>query len=340
MKSFSLATFCVCILPILFTSSTANVIKSQPDDAVKPLLEFIRDQEEKFQLGSENEAVIILGDRFAGKSSLSLLLTDGEMVGVEDNMNYIDENGRIVSIFDDRHKLPVIDVFNGTTYYDWTGFGDLRGIEYDVLLSQLIKKLAKSRKKVKFLFTIPYFYSEEHHRIDRVPVWEGNFMNFAEQATDLIKNIEKYKDAIGFVITKSRAIRYSNETFIPISDESTIKGFVHYLKSLKEALEKRLEKRVHRVYNLENIIKFVDILLEKKGDKHKIGVFQKPSEAGPVKLMKPQQNEKIAIRRMINDQLQFIETDINDFGYSVKYETKKTDIFKQLITHLEQFNSI
>lgn len=38
---------------------------------------------------------------------------------------------------------------------------------------------------------------------------------------------------------------------------------------------------------------------------------------------------------MINDQLQFIETDFNGFGYSIKYESKQKDIlYNKLIAHL------
>lgn len=317
-------------------------LDEQEDKDIGPLLDSIRIQEESFHVGPEAEAVIILGNTLSGKSTLSLLVTEADLdvfeeADLDSLFYYNSNNGRIHNDWSSSFTPPIIDSFNGTIYYDWCGMNYDENLVYEVLPWRFLKKFAKSGKFAKFVFAIPEYLFDisAHTRIDRSPEWlSGGIVRFAEQASDIFENITKYKDAIGFVVTQSP--NTLNEDDSLRTDEQTISNVVDYLEDLRVGLRGELERNDQQGYNLAKLIKFIDVLLEKNEENaHKIGVFKAPLEAGPVRSMEIQQNEKIAIRSMIANQLKFIKTNASDFAYAVSYKSKNTELYKKLLQHLE-----
>lgn len=325
------AIFCCFFKYIfIFLRSALVTVVHLLDTETRLALEVIRLNEEKFQPGAEEEAVVILGLGGNGKSSLSLLLTDGEMESIHDDRKFsipykfVDKNNRICRwSIGCGFIFPNIDTFNGTAYYDWTGFLEFRSSEFPekaVLPSQFLKKLARSNKSVKFVFAINEFAVNP-------PNGYSLFKKSAKLAKDLFVNITKYRNAIGFVSTK--AWSFSNGK--NLTEEETIAYAVRYLEYMRD----RLENGKEQDDDSASIKQFIDILLEKNGDKYKIGVFNIPTESGSVKELTLEQNNKNFIRSMIANQLQFVKTDANDFGYAVLERTKRTDLYKKLMLELK-----
>lgn len=348
MKSFKIATFCLAILSFSLLSSKANVLKNQPgDEMLENLLAYINDQEERFEIGPENEAVIIMGNERSGKTTLSLLLTDGEMDGIQETdgrYHFADQQDRITTGVPSQHRVPMlmVDDSSDTTYYDWMGFEVATGldcnmsIKHDILPSYFIKLLAKSTKAVKFVFTVSQSTLDPTEHM-------GTFLEFLLRATRLIKNVDKYHDAIAMVVTKVRGQIYSKtiDSHDWHNEQLKIERVAAYLELIRKELEMRL-KHCDDVHGytpkeMENMTKFIDILLEKKdGNYQRIGIFQEPHEDVPVKYMTVQQDEKVAIRKMIDENLQFIVSHPDDFDYVVSKQIEKDEGYNKLKTYLKQ----
>lgn len=66
----------------------------------------------------------------------------------------------------------------------------------------------------------------------------------------------------------------------------------------------------------------IDIFLEKQDEKYtKIAIFRRADQSGPVKKITLLADEKNAIKTMISN-LEYISTDIDDFGYSISDKSK------------------
>lgn len=337
----------MAVMSFSLLSSKANVIKRpSSDEMLNHWLSYIHDQEKNFEMGPEDEAVVILGNGRSGKTTLSLLLTDGEMDGIQElngSIHFTDPNDRIATGFTPKDTTPMlmVDEDTDTTYYDWIGFDATAGldtelfIEHDVLASHLIKVMAKSNKALKFVFTV------SQNTLDPTECM-GTFLELVHRAIKLIRNVEKYRDAIAMVVTKVRGQYYSKKTdsYERHSEQSQIEWFTAYLKSVNKELEMRLQDRdVHgfTLEELENMRKFIDILLEKKDGRYqRIGIFQEPYEQVPVKYMTVQQHEKTTIKKIINENLRFVTANVDDFGYAVSKQTELHAGYDQLKARLEK----
>lgn len=347
MKSFKFATLCLAILSFSLITSKANVLKNQPkDEMLRHWLEYIHEQEENFDMGPESKAVIIMGNERSGKTTLSLLLTDGEMDGIQETdgrYHFTDQSDRIATGIVSEHRVPMlmVDYSSDTIYYDWMGFEVATGldcnmsIKHDILPSHFIKLLAKSTKSIKFVFTVSQSTLDPTEHM-------GTFLEFLLRATRLIKNVDKYHDAIAMVVTKVRGF-YSKriDSYDWHSEQMKIDRIAAYLELIKKELEMRLQHRddVHGYTpkEMENMKKFIDILLEKKdGNYQRIGIFQEPHEDLPVKYMTVQQDEKVTIRKMIDENLQFVVSHPDDFDYVVSKQIEKDEGYNKLKTYLEQ----
>lgn len=348
MKSFKFTTLCLAMVSFSWLSSKANVIRNQTgDEMLNHWLTYIHEQEDKFEIGPEDEAVIILGNGHSGKTTLSLLLTDAEMDGhaePDGSFRFVDSNDRIASGITPEDKFPLItiDDSSDTIYYDWIGFEVADGldtdfsIKHDILLSHLIKNMANSSKALKFVFTIS-------HKTFDPSEYMGTFLDVVQRATNLIKNIDKYHDSIAMVVTKVRG-QY-NSKIIDSHDWQTeqyahIEGIATYLRTVLKALELKLKDRDYAhgytTNELKNMKKFINILLTKQdGHYQRIGIFHEPQEPLPVKYMTIQQHEKTAIRKMIKKNLHFVISHADDFGYAVTKQTENDKRFYHLKAHLE-----
>lgn len=306
------------LFPILLTSCEAKLIKLNYEANLGENVEkFLVRQSDNFKVKSKQNVTVIMGRRDDGKTTLSLLLTDREMDGVRVspvNDEYLTADpGKLIKITSESKRMfpaLMIDESNNMTYYDWTGFEDPRGIEYDALVSHLMQNLTKSENLVKFIFVIP------HSAV------KPAFLDFANHVTSLIKDVDKYKNSIAIVVTKARNCE-CHDTNLTENDENEVKSIAGSLEAKKSAMEKSIkEGRQSDQYNYKQIIKFINVLLLKKNENYqRIRILRRPDRTGSVMKMPALQDEKVAIRLMIKN-LKYVKPGNDDFGYAISYSTK------------------
>lgn len=190
-----------------------------------------------------------------------------------------------------------------TSYYDCAGFEDSRSVAHDISVTYLIRKLLNNVNSVKFLFTIPMWSV-------RVGGEKLEFKKLLRHATNLIIDIDRYKDSIALVVTKTDKPANRNKT----NDDTKIKNVAKFLNDLKKDLEDDDSK--------EKKLKFIEALLKKKDDKYeRIRIHRLVAETGPLKDMPVQEDEKRAIKNMVYQNIQYQNIRSDDFGYSISSQT-------------------
>lgn len=306
----------------LLTNQTAieeNSISSVSAVTASEILEFWKKNLPKFQFGTQKNIVPIFGMTGSGKTTLGLHQTGADIISIEisgtgefiliDKLNRISNDATIKS----KTIVPelMFDQQSGTAYFDCPGFSDTRGIKYDLSVVYFIKKLLEFAESVKFVFTIAS--SSVRMSGDR-----REFMELARYATTLIKDIEKFRNGIAMVVTK-----VPNE--LHIDDQTFINRTIYFLSKTKTSLIKDNNgaaiTNVERALN-ENVIKFIDILMEKQGNSYtRIGIFRLAPESGPINQMAIFQQEKQDISTIINQNIQYVKKDNSDFRYTMSFDS-------------------
>lgn len=307
--------------------STAT--NSSCDDSATSIIEFINSEAENLKFGKGKNPVIILGLTGTGKSTLGLLLTGAPLTGVETfpgSMKYrlVDENDLISgnTTTESKTLIPGLmnDYVDGKTYpfYDCPGFSDTRSTKHDILAMYSIYELVSNVEAAKFLITASYSTVESF-------IGDRNaFTVLSEHIIFLLKDVNKYRDAISFVVTKVPNDARINEdgilTLIP--DETIIESIGQFLQQARDVIvEKNKNKKTTdkvRKLNAQKI-DFVDILSEQDEDKKyvRIGILRLATNKGPIEKMKLLQNEKAFIRSIIYNENSFVSTENANFGVTI-----------------------
>lgn len=296
-------------------------------DSMTSILVFMNNFARKLRFGDQKNVVLILGNTGSGKTTLTSLLSGVELEAKEvvpgsgefvivDEKDLISGKSTTVS----KTEIPELmhDVVHKIAYYDCPGFNDSRGVEHDISVSYLIRKLIKFADSVKLVFAIS-FTSVRYGVGDR-----RDFMDLAKHAINFAKNIERYRDGIALIVTKVEN-RYVKGNLV--EDDKMIEAIAEFLKQAKIDLENINQQpdisTEDKEFNRKKIT-FIDILLEKnqKDEYTKIGIMRLADDSGPVKDIELLQVEKTTIFKMINRNLKFVSKENTDFGYTISEETK------------------
>lgn len=285
---------------------------------------------------SENhkDAVLMIGNSGVGKSTLTLMLVGADLVSFKKDNSYLikDSNKRICtwSTLDSCTDFPemMLDNVTGTAFYDFPGFKDSRGTSQELAITCSIKKVVDHLRSVKFVFMA-------NHSSLTIGNDRYQFMMLVKQALSLVRNIEKFKSSIMLIGNKVEKVVDNescdeNERCSPMTDDKIISAIGSFLEEAKLSLSMKLAGQSNlsssETQFCNQAIKFIDILLEKEdGVYTRIGIFRKPTKAGPLNEMDWAAKEKIHIGKIIFDRLMFTEKAQNDFGYSIS-DTSKNDI--------------
>lgn len=269
--------------------------------------------------GDRKEVILIMGETGNGKSSLTSLLTDVDMVCVEVNNSgeFIlqDSNKNIggASTINSKTFLPNFMRTDRSDFYDCPGFSDTRGEKMEILTKHAVRRLVEAVEKVKFVFVASH-YMLRFGMGDR-----RGFMDLVKFASRFIKNIDAYRDGIALVVTKVRnSFRKENGTWILVNDnEKTINAVAKFLAQTKADLEEQRHNSNSRKEkeSIKKYTQFLDILLENDGQ-NRIGILHMISESGYIKNMQSVQAEKKAIESII-DNLAFIAKNNDDFDHDI-----------------------
>ncbi|GBN91149.1 hypothetical protein AVEN_186955-1, partial [Araneus ventricosus] len=310
--------------------SAQNADEEKGDQLIKSTFDLLERGEKEIKFDDEHRNVIlILGNTGSGKSTFTQWVAgdNTKMISKET------EEGTGEYIIEDHNRIGnttlksktifpelVVDAKTNAAYYDCPGFSDTQGTSHEIATTYFIKKVVDYSESVKMVFTIS-------HPSVRKGVDRQDFMKLMRHATDLVKDIEKFKHSIAMVATKvdNQYIK-QGKNFVLVDDDKVISAIANFLQEVKQYLEDsskgpNLSEEEKRFY--ENAIKFVDVLLEKDGEEYsKIGIFRRPDEPGPISDIPLLQNSKNAIERIVFERLNFTAKNNEDFGYTVSEKTK------------------
>ncbi|GBN84786.1 hypothetical protein AVEN_6331-1 [Araneus ventricosus] len=316
------------ILPNKIEVSEQNAVE-EGEDVIEETFDILDKGEKEIRLDDKHKDVImILGNTGSGKTTFTQWVAGDNTKLIsketgEGTGEYIIEGPGISnSTIKSETIFPelVIDAKTNTAYYDCPGFSDTQGTSHEIAETYFIKKVLDFLENLKMVFTI-------NHSSVRKGVDRQDFMKLLRHVTDLVKDIDKFKDSIAMVATKvDNQYRKQGNDIVLVGDDIVIAAIAGFLQEAKQYLEdnsKRpnVSEKENRFY--ENAIKFVEVLLEKEGEKYtRIGIFRRPDMPGPVSDIPLLREGKKYIEKIVYEKLNFSTKNNEDFGYTVSEKTK------------------
>jgi len=279
------------------------------------------------ELGKQNHLVLTVGVTGSGKSTFILYvagyddqLTAKELIPDSGEFVIEDAEGRISdadSTLCSQTFFPEIyrdrDSSSNLVYCDCPGFEDTRTTIVDMANAYFIQTIFASSVAVKIVFVVSYSSL-------RVGVNRTDLKTLVEHATSLIRDIDKMKNSICLAVTKVDNTYLKDGNLV--SDETvvqTIAGFIE--KAINSA--QQMEGQWSADF-LAKFRQFLGIFLSKdeEGNYTKICIFRRPDESGRVKDISSMVQRKIAIKKVLTDNILFQNCSPSDFGLSIKHESQ------------------
>lgn len=328
----------IIVLYFLYVTSNHPSLQNEKQplevqDTIKSILQHFEEGDKivEYPTSTHPNVVLVLGNSGVGKSTLvhytigdnsQLISTEiidpetGEPTGdysIKDTKQKIG-NSAIYS----HTKIPelMFDTKTNTSFYDCPGFEDNRNAKYDIAGTYFTKKILDRAKKIKFVFVVNY--ASVIVNSDK-----QNFLSVAKHATDIVKNVDKFKNAISLIATKVNDEK---------SDQMVLRTIATYLSTAKRELLKKLSddgnnERNDTIPNLiqeKNIIKFIDGLLVRDGNKSytKIGFIRQPKQPGPLSDIEAMQKHKLSLLKLLHETTEFVANDDPaDFSYTISADS-------------------
>ncbi|GFT48415.1 uncharacterized protein NPIL_178081 [Nephila pilipes] len=305
-------------------------IDKSDNSLIQSTLNLLEEGEKEIVLSAEHSAVsLVLGNTGSGKSTFTQWIAgdNNKLISVEVNEGtgeyIIEDNNRIGnSTLQSKTIFPelVVDPTTNAAYYDCPGFSDTRSASNDIATTYFIKKVVDYAESVKLIFIISY-------PSVRKGVNREDFMKLMRHATDLVKDVGKFKDSIAVVASKvdNQYVKKGNNLIL-VEDDKVIKAIADFLL---EAKEYSVERARHPDVTLternffESVKQIIDILLLKDKDQYsRIGIFRRPDEPGPLSNISLLSNGKKYVNNIIYNELNFTRKDSKDFGYTLSDKSK------------------
>lgn len=295
-----------------------------------------------------NEGILLLGNTGAGKTTVTQIIA-GNLSRLhavftnefQEDLIIIDEDDRIgLPTTQSKTLVPELVVksdqennFTKTHFYDNPGFDDTRGAVMDVCANYFVNQVTTTKlSSVKLLFLV--LHSSVKSGNDRI-----DFDLLATHAATFVKDLAKFKKSIALVVTK---VSNFNGIGQNVSDASVLNGVGGFLKTYNNTLYSKLTGDPQADALILNKIVFVETLLETDmitGNFTKIWFVKSPIECGPLGEQTMYLDARSNITELYNS-LQYTKINVlNDFGYTVKPETKTMvqnytrDVINVEITH-------
>jgi energy-coupling factor transporter ATP-binding protein EcfA2 len=284
------------------------------------LLDQYNGNEIDYKIG-EN-VILLIGITGSGKSTVAQFLNNNEnLTAVKRNGAYLFVDGNKISDSTTISKtlIPELIPVIGTDFVvaDCPGFSDTRSVSHDIAATIFTNRLLKQVKNVKIVLVI------SHHAlmqgIDRVA-----FTDTLGHIVEFIKNVPKYQQSIGLIVTKVENQMRENEdeegniTYTLIPDYEMKENIIGFLQNVKNELQ--MDENIARQ---QKKIELIDIILSKTlKNSSKIEIFRKPVKVGAVTVNKLFQMEKAAIQKLLFEEMIYTEANQTDFGISVSADSK------------------
>lgn len=277
-------------------------------------LQFIHEMQSKLKFTKNQNITLVVGNTGSGKSTLVHYVAgdDSNLISIEpdgDDAEYIvydgldPEIGEIVSTTKSRTLVPemVIDK-EGKVWYDCPGFADTRNRTVEIASAYLMKSVIENASNIKIVLVVNYgsvTKSYDRSDLDRL----------LTHATQLVKNIDRYKNSVSLVVSKTPSKRIKGEKLIDVHEDSVKRATAAFMREHRSIL---LSSRSN-----EKKIQLIDALLEvaPTGNYPKISIFWRPGAAGAFNTIPKLVDGRQKIRKSIIDETSYMEIQEDDFGF-------------------------
>ncbi|XP_031636416.1 uncharacterized protein LOC116349220 [Contarinia nasturtii] len=300
-------------------STNVTNLSVQSDGTASDILNILEDV--YFDVGIEEDKVLVLGITGVGKSFVSCLLIGDETLEAIEGEYYeliiIDKNGRVSTgpITQSRTVAPDRMTDGQYTYFDCPGFDDTRGIANDISVSYFIRRLLDAANTLKFVFIINYtaLFGGERNA----------FTDLALHATTMIQNITNYQHGMMLIVNRSPNERRNGQL---IPDETYILRIISALEAIRTQKlgENDASTNAATIEQNNNIIEFIDVILNKDNTigNRKIGIVREVEDIGLINDMEIFQTQREFLKQIINQNLQFIPKNDEDFDHTISDRSK------------------
>lgn len=308
---FKIEKLSFCVLALV-TAALANTRTSA--DSVDSTFEFINQVQSNLKLTKNPNIILVIGNSGSGKSTLVHYIAGdySKLVSLEpigDETEYKVHDGldpdvsNIVSTTVSRTLVPEMIVDEGkNVWYDCPGFGDTRNQTVEIATTFMIKSVIENALSVKIVLVVNYAsVTESYDRFD--------LERLMTHATQLIKNIDRYKNSVSLVVSKAPSYWMKGRRSIEIFEESVKKSTANCMSKYRLVQQGKGSN--------EKKIQLIDAILKKtsNGDYPKISVFWRPSDAGGFNTIDKMIDGRQKIRNSILEQTSYTRIQQNDFGF-------------------------
>jgi hypothetical protein len=269
-----------------------------------------------------NNVVLLIGVTGAGTSTLSQFLAHNLKLKAIRN----DPFGSL-SIADGNNKVDVSKTVPNTDILlaDFPGFSNTHSAHSDIAAAVFTKHLLDKSKNLKILVVAAYdsVQGRTIHKYKRFIKLLGHLVHF-------IKDIDKYKDSIGMVVTKADLkFRDDSNSKYLIKDDDRIFLIGKFLKEVKDKLMETPHSN-----GVSDQMKLLDILTAK--DYSKIGIFSRPTKIGALDSDTQLTANRDAIKTIMKTVLTYSRVAPEDFVVSLPADSKTlvSDLRETLNTRL------
>lgn len=276
----------------------------------------------QFELSASREAVLIFGNEGSGKTTIARVLSGGNLTSIKKDGEFVinDDNSMARTL----NPEIFVSESSGIVLYEMPGSKADDKVDNKILRKYVQEQLFTHLESVKFLFVIG------HQSIFDTEDFNNNFECMVKNAIALMKNIERFGDGIGLVVTNVNNQWNVNDNGLA----SLANNDIEDLEAIKSKLNSLKDKFKHKTedqnYN-DEAIKFLDVLIgtDSTADA-KISIMRKPIRPGPLNNRTSFKNDKNVIDVLVNKKLHFIRNGTNTFwdtSKSADYVPEKGFIF-------------
>ncbi|XP_075230463.1 uncharacterized protein LOC142329668 [Lycorma delicatula] len=295
------------------------------------------------------DAVFFVGNTGVGKSTLVQILGGNNSKIFSKSVNndssdfIIVDNGLKIGMdtITSETLYPELLVDKETGYFlcDNPGFRDTRSPIHEIISMYSIKKILKHTDKIKIVIVIT-------HASLKVGMYKEDFPNLLKHLTELIHDVDKYKESIHIIATKVENVYRSRQGKIEmVSDSTVISGIASYLMDVKTSLSEKIKHQStsKNMGNYNNSIKIIDNLLAKKNNTFmKINIIRRPDDEGPISDIEILQTERTNIRKMLLTNENFVKVNSSDFGIPLTDSSLifLNDLFAKMNSYIAELSKL
>lgn len=256
---------------------------------------------------------------FTGKSTLVHLLAGDpsylrSVASDEDSDDFIIEH-----IFEDKignvtfqsqtiYPDLIIDE-NSVPYYDCPGFSDTRNASIEIATTYFTKKVINYAQRLKIVFVVNY------NSMLKGLSSRKDFAEFVQHSVEILRKVSLYKNGITLVASKVPAEGVGGDG----KAINRVKSFLkEYRKFLVEEAGRTNHTNPKSSSGFSSKLDLIDIFLSNE----RIILFKRPSVADNLSRIPGVLKNREELRNSIDEKVDFVETNGEDFGYTISDRSK------------------